>query len=222
MFKKRIFLSFVLPLAIAACSSLNGPDAQAANEFDLSLYSFHANTQSIGGEISYVENYYDKASGSAPIYSPSIMFKNTGLGIDKVATGLEGPSAQYRVLTDTIEENNPSFNDSRTFDRFARLGDSYIDSVYEQIGVAETCALQRHLNSFDLSTATSPIIIANGVYEDVIQVYCDSSFITDGASSPNYSWDRYYAKGVGLIFIDGDWVNLLGEIYAIPEYLVIE
>lgn len=188
-------------------------------EYDLSLYLFHQNLGTENGQSSYTLSYFDKsARKTKAVEFNQFQFVRNGNRIEKTALGLEGIWATYSINDFAIREENPTMDNARSIARFATMGDTYIDNFYANIGVNENCKLEGHFDSFNLSIATGDVKLANDVYEDVIQVYCTSSFVNEDGSRPNFDWKKYYAKGVGLVFLDGDWPNYLGPVYAIARY----
>lgn len=213
MLEARLILTILLVTTASACgTSSSSSGINKADKFDLSLYFFHANTQTPGGEISFVENFYERPSGSGPIESNATTLVNTG-------SGIEDEFNRYVITDNTIEDISITATGSRTLNRFAAPGETYTNDGFEELFLNENCTLRDHYDTFDLSTATGAVTIATDVHEDVIQVRCDSFFtLENGGTKPNYTWDQYYAKGIGLIFLDGTWPNLHGDVFAIPEY----
>jgi len=192
----------------------------------MSLYLFHANTQTVGGEIAFTEKFYDKSSDNEQIHSYVTRHLNTGTSIDSI-----GPDSavllQYVITINSIKQIGVSYNGSEGARRYVGLKEKFSDAINESLGRRDTCTLQNHLDDFDLGTATGPATIATGVYEDVLHLFCNRVLDTEaGGTRTNYSWNSYFAKGVGLIFADGNWVILdtdgnwfdVGDAYLIPEY----
>ncbi len=80
-----------------------------------------------------------------------------------------------------------------------------------------TCVLEEHLPTFYLATATADIALAGGVYDAVIRVQCVTSFINGTTRTPHTTLDSYFAKGVGVIFNEGNMI-LLEDAYIVEEY----
>ena len=239
MRKLNLLLSLVSLIFIGACSdptvfsntdetvATETPiDFQGPDDYDLSLYLFHSNTQAVGGEIAFTEKYYEKFSGNGLIHSRERRYLNTGTSIDSIGSD-NAVLLQYVTTVNSIKEIGVSYNGAQGGIRYAALNDKYIDAVIEDLGRRDTCTLQNHLDEFDLGNATGSAMIATGVYEDVLHVFCNRVLESeDGVTPTNYSWNAYYAKGVGLIFADGNWVILdedanwfvVGDAYLIPEY----
>lgn len=199
---------------------------QGPDDYDLSLYFFHTNTQTPGGEIAFTEKYYEKLVGNGPIHSRTTRYLNTGTSIDSLSTD-NAVFLQYVITVNSIKEIGVSYNGAQTVNRYTKLGEIYLDAVIESLGRRDTCTLQNHLDDFDLGDATGSVTIASGVYEDVLHVFCNRILDSEDDGIPtNYSWNGYYAKDVGLIFADGNWVTLeadsswfvVGDAYLIPEY----
>ena len=138
--------------------------------------------------------------------------------INVQAVGLEGLANQYNVTEDTINDVRPQMGDSRSFSRFARLGDTYLDTEFTSVNVSESCVLSDFFDTFHLSSATGSLRLSNKTYNNVIRVRCISEFTNRSTNRGNYRWSVYYAKGIGPIFKDGNWQNHLGQIYSIYEY----
>ncbi|MEM7258345.1 MAG: hypothetical protein AAF404_13285 [Pseudomonadota bacterium] len=218
MRKTNQLLSVALLISLGACSG-DTEQSTVDDEYDLSLYQFHTNVLTNGGEITITENYYSQSTGEGPVYAPTLRYLNVDGAIQRIS--VSGTVFEQSTITDThIDKEGVSYTGFRRGDRFASIGDTYLDAEVENLTLKQNCTLQNHLESFDLGTATGDHALASGVYEDVIQVYCVSVFTNaDGSTRPNYDWNRYYAKGLGLISIDGRWPNFLtGDIYAIPQF----
>jgi len=199
---------------------------QDPDDYDLALYFFHSNTQTSGGEIAFTEKYYEKPSGDGPIRSRAIKYLNTGTSIE-VIDAENSVLHQFTITINSIKEIGVSFEGAQTIHRFTALGEVYLDAVIESLNRRDTCTLQNHLDVFDLGDAIDSATIATGVYEDVLHVFCNRVLdLQDGGTTTNYSWNAYYANGVGLLFADGNWVVLdennnwldVGNAYLIHEY----
>jgi len=232
-------LPLALLILISACSEssvfTNSEDIdpaettieyQGPDDYDLSLYFFHANTRTVGGEVAFTEKYYEKTSGNELIHSRAKRYLNTGTTIDSI--GSDGVVfLQYAITINSIKEIGVSYTGAQGVLRYAELNEKYLDAVIEQLGRRDTCTLQNHFDDFDLGDATGSATIVTGVYEDVLHVFCKRVLDSeDDGIQTNYSWNAYYAKDVGLIFADGNWVILdadsnwfdVGDAYLIPEY----
>jgi len=151
---------------------------------------------------------------------------NTGSEIESI--GVDNAVIQiYRLTINSIKDIGVSFEGEQTLNRYKALGKGYLDAIIESLGRRDTCTLQSHFDEFDLGDATGSVAIASGVYTDVLQVFCKRVLETeDGVEPTNYSWNAYYANGVGLVFAEGNWVILdednkwfvVGEAYLIPDY----
>jgi len=197
---------------------------QGPNDYDFSLYFFHANTRTTGGEVTFTEKYYEKPAGSKLLYSRVTRHLNTGTYIESIDTN-NAVLLQYLLTINSIKPFGVSYDGAETITRYIELGEGYLDSIVESLGRRDTCTLQNHLDEFDLSEATGAANLATGVYEDVLHVFCKRVLDTDNGGT-NYSWNAYYAKDVGIIFADGAWTVLdsdgnwlnIGDAYLIPEY----
>ena len=198
-----------------------GPD-----DYDLTLYFFHANTRAVGGEITFIENYYDKTIDNELAYSRATRLLNTGTNIESIRSD-NVVFLQYSITVNLIKEVGVSYSGARSVLRYVELGEQYLDAIDEELGRRDTCTLQNHLDEFDLGSATEPASITTGVYNDVLHVFCNRVLdFNDGDTRTNYSWNAYYAKDVGLIFADGNWIVLdaennwfdVGDTYLVPEY----
>ncbi len=244
MHKITLWLPLVLMVFIGACSDSDvftntddtvttntAPDdatieLQGPDDYDLSLYFFHANTKSVGGEIAFTENYYDKSTGNELIHSRATRHLNTGTNIESIRSD-NVVFLQYSITVNSIKEIGVSYPGARSARRYVALGEKYLDAINEELGRRDTCTLQNQLDDFDLGSATESAMVATGVYDDVLHVFCNRVLdVDDGATRTNYSWNAYYAKDVGLIFADGNWIILdadnnwfdVGNAYLIPEY----
>lgn len=201
-------------------------DVPGPDDYDLSQYFFHANTRAVGGEIAFTENYYEKTTGNELAYNRAIRHLNTGTNIESIRSD-NVVFIQYTITVNSIKEIGVSYIGARSARRYVEVGDKYLDAINEDLGRRDTCTLQNHVDEFDLGNATESATIASGVYEDVLHVFCNRVLdLEDGDTRTNYSWNAYYAKDVGLIFADGNWIILdadnnwfdIGDTYLIPEY----
>jgi len=157
----------------ATAIEFKGPD-----DYDLSLYFFHANTQAVGGEITFTEKFYDKSSDNELIHSQITRHLNKGTSIDSINVD-NAVLLQYRITINSIKQIGVSYNGSDGALRYAELNEKFLDAVNEDLGRRDTCTLQDHLDDFDLGSATGAATIATGVYEDVLHVFCNRVLDTE-------------------------------------------
>ncbi len=148
-------------------------------EFDLSEYLFHRNVLTIGGEISFLEKFYDKTpetdeDGSNFLSLSRAFFNNAGV-IEESSFGELDKT--FLISATTIDETFVGNGDFRQSQRFASVGDEYLNADTQPMNLGgqalqqnATCIVQEHFNAFDLSTATDDRMLASGVYEDVLKV----------------------------------------------------
>jgi len=206
-----------LTLSLASCAST--PETVDPNaEFDLSEYLFHKKVNIENGVVNYTEKFFKKDEPPSVAAQYGYQYQRNGNNINVQAVGLEGLANQYNVTEDTINDVRPQMGDSRSFSRFARLGDTYLDTEFTSVNVSESCVLSDFFDTFHLSSATGSLRLSNKTYNNVIRVRCISEFTNRSTNRGNYRWSVYYAKGIGPIFKDGNWQNHLGQIYSIYEY----
>jgi|GEM_PF-5115970 len=200
-----------------------GSGGAVSGNYDLSEYIFPSAVLSNGGEVSFVEKSYSKdAATEGFAISLDRSFSNNNGDIDEYSSG-----ELYRTHVIGNSQIVETFHDpvmSRTSARYANIGDVYMDATTTAasggIFAAEqnaTCELEAHLDSFDLSTATGDQALTSGVYEDVLQVKCVTSFVANSVKSPHTTLTSYFAKGTGVIFNEGN-VIILGDVYLVEEY----
>lgn len=201
------------------------PDSQfpSSGTYDLSLYTFHRNVLSAGGQISFIEKIYGKnESEDGAFISLRRDFTNNNGTIEESSS--DALIKTFTVSSTAINENLLDSGDSRESQRYANIGDVYLNAnstpdPSNPIAVEQnaTCRLEEALDSFDLSTATADLMLASGVYEDVIRVFCVTGFVRGGTVTPHTMLTSYFAKDIGLIFSEGE-VLFLEDVYIIEEY----
>lgn len=216
---RNVVLSmFVLPMASCAIGGRQSAPVDPTADFDLAQYFFHEKISSSDSSVRYTENYYKKNARPAIVLRPEFQYQRSGSTINVQSPGIEGFLSQYTITKDSIKEFRPSINDSRTFHRYARLGETFMDSGFTSVNVSESCVLSDFIETFHLSSATGEMVLSDDTYNDVIRVRCVSEFTSRATNRTNYRWSIYYAKNIGPIFKDGDWANNLGQIYSIYDY----
>ncbi len=201
----------------------NDNSVATSGEFDLSKYLFHDNVLTTGGQINFDEKIFNKDNaGGDSVITLSRSFVNNNGTIEEYSS--DEKIKTFTISSTAINENLLDSANSRTSSRYANIGDTYIDAVStpptnSPIAVEQnaTCVLQEHLATFDLASATADIALASGVYDDVIRVQCVTSFISGTTKSPHTTLNSYFAKGVGVIFNEGN-VFLLEDVYIVEEY----
>jgi len=228
---KNAIVSLIFSASLVGCSNnirtlnTNSPSSNKESvEFDLSQYFYHENLKEVGGRISYKYRHYDRPTGRGLMYLPEAWYVRTTEGIEFLrANG--GAFSRDTIKESTIDKIGVSYESSRVYDRYVRIGEVFTQGERQPNSLRETCTLKNHFDTFDVGAATAYLRISKDVYSDVIQVFCESTFDTsDGGTRPNYSWDQYYARGIGLVYMQGSWPNFqiggdsFDDIFAIPEY----
>jgi len=222
-----IIFSFLIAVVLSGCGNklktldLNSP---STNNDDLSQYFYHENLRDVGGRVSYVHRHYERPTGKGPIEYPTVIYQRTSAGIEN--SDVTGTVFARETINELkIVESGVSSKIKKTFDRYVKPGEVYTNGERQYNSLRETCTLKNHYDTFSIAVATAPVMISSDVYKDVIQVFCDSVFDSaSGETKPNYSWDQYYAKGIGLIYLQGSWPNYttvgsnFDDIFAIPLY----
>lgn len=221
--RKIIVSTFALMLTSCAGTGDSIIGRQAApvdptGEFDLSEYLFHEQVSSETGSMGYTEKYYKKNEDIAVVLQPEFRYIRNGETIDVQSSGIDGLTYQYTVTDSAINEFHPTLDDSRSYERYAQLGDTYLNAELTSVNVNETCVLSEFFETYHLSSATGKLKISNKTYDNVIKVRCRSEFTNRNENRTNYRWNVYYAKDIGPVFKDGNWENYLGNIYAIYDY----
>ncbi len=123
---------------------------------------------------------------------------------------------EFSVSNKSIQEDRS--DNQRLWTRFVGVGDTYLDHKDSRVkGQTEICSLKDHLEKFDLSTVSGKPALATGTFYDVVQVHCEyQAFLKDIGQRFVWKWNKYYAKGNGLIFMDG-WYRPLGQFYGVVE-----
>ncbi len=170
------------------------------------------------GSIGYTEKYYKKNEQANVVLMPEFRFNRNGETIDVQSSGVNGLVSQYTVTDEAITEFRPTIDDSRTYKRYAQLGDTYLNSELTSVNVNENCVLSEFFDTYYLSSATGAMRLSDKQYDNVIKVRCISEFTNRESNRTNFRWNIYYAKDIGPIFKDGNWENYLGQIYAVYDY----
>ena len=216
----RYFALMIQTLLLISCAATKEPTVSIDKDsnFDLTEYMFNKKVHSEGGSLSVVETYYKKSDTDKIALQPRYQFVRTNNEIEVTSQGMEGPLIQYQINANEVVEKRPSIDDARTFNRYARLGDTFLDADYSSVSIRETCKLTEFFETYYLASATGSVSLSRDIYDNVLKVHCESEFYEEGNRRTNYRWNMYYAKDVGIVFKDGDWVNHLGLVYALYDY----
>jgi len=221
----QLIATLVVTLTLISCASTRnaiiGKQADPVDplaEFDLSEYLFHNKLNADGGTAGYTENYFKKSENSSSAARYEYQYQRNGETIDVHSVGLEGIANQYTISEALINDVRPTMGDARSFQRYALIGDTYLDAEFSSVNVNESCVLSAFIEKFHLRSATGSLKLSNNSYSNVIKVRCVSEFTDRVTDRGNYRWNVYYAKGIGPVFKDGNWENHLGQIYAIYDY----
>lgn len=221
----RYVAILVLSLTLTSCASVAnnilGRQADPVDptaEFDLSEYLFHDRVRSVDGVVSYKERFFKKDDPSSVAEQYEYRYQNNNNAIEVQAVGLEGLTQRYTLTDATINEARPTMSDSRSFRRYARMGETYLDADFLNANLHENCMLSEFFDTYHLSSATGTLKLSNKTYTNVIKVRCVSEFTNKSTDRGNFRWNIYYAKGIGPVFKDGNWQNYLGQIYSIYDY----
>jgi len=221
---RQITLS-VAALALMSCASGPAPIFQPpatpvdpTAEFDLAEYLFHNKLNSDEGAAGYTEFYFKKNEPPFPAARYEFESWRNGESIKVQSAGLEGFTNEYTVSENLINDARPNIGDARSFQRYARLGDTYLDAELTSVNLNESCVLAEFFEKYHLRSATGSMKLSDDTYDNVIKVRCVSEFTNRTTDRANYRWNIYYAKGIGPVFKDGNWENHLGQIYSIYDH----
>ncbi len=217
---KRHLCILVLALTHASGCALSPdtPVIDADSNFDLSDYLFHSSLMTEGSSVSFIAKYYKKDNVKEVVVAPTYRYSHNNGQIEVTSLQHDGVISAFDVGKSTIVETHPGLDEQWTISRYARLGDQYLDGRLDSIALNQRCVLLEYFPSYYLSSATGSVAIAQGIYDNVIKVRCESEFVSATDRQNNFRWNIYYAKGVGPIFKDGDWTNHLGLVYTIYDY----
>jgi len=194
---------------------LSDSSKKAQGEYDLSNYFFHANLDIDGGAIEYDIHYHDKDSLKRDIIYSMKRVRN-GNTIEHIQNGKV--VLLYSIGEGDIEKRWPGTDSFRSRIRYVNIGDTFVDNHELRSGVTDNCKVEDHIEEFNVAEATGAKIAPNEMYKDVIHAYCQSKVHDVNGTKDYWTANKYYAYGVGLVAMEGDWVSHFGPFYATVQY----
>ncbi len=192
-------------------------------QFDLADYLFHDNTDTVGGSISYTLKVFSQETGNMILEDTEEVARINDNTI--TFTFAEQLNKSFIIGSSVIEEILHDLDDiSRDTQRFVDIGTTYMDATNtsgnDELMLTQNarCTVIEHLDSFDTSTATGMFALTSGVYQDVLNIRCITSFVSeDGTLAPHTDINHFFARGRGVIFQTGSAL-FIGETYFITEF----
>ena len=200
------------------------PNTDSQGQYDLAQYLFPTDVVASIGDFSFTEKLYSQESGEL-VATLSRRFSNAD-GAEIEEYSFSDKIKLFEIKSTEIEETLLDLNNAtRISARYANIGDTYMNADYtpppsDPIGLSQnaSCKLVNHLESFDLASAAGNFNLGSGDFEDVLEIDCVTSFISDdGQRSEHTSLKHYFVKGLGGIFSEGT-VFLFGDVYIVDEY----
>ena len=216
----RILVTLTLAFTSLGCTILEDepPTIDAQSNFDLSEYLFPDRILTSGEQIVTTETLYRKSNVEQIASQEEYVYSNNNGTIRITDSKTNAAIAQIVITANSIEEQRASSSDIRRFQRVVRLGDTYLDSTDSNQLINETCVLLEYFDTYNLASATGATPISRDTHNNVIKARCESNFLEVNNRRNNFRWNLYYAKGVGLVFKDGNWTENMGLIYGFYRY----
>jgi hypothetical protein len=218
----HLLVVIMLELTLSACggSGDNTDNSSTANnpsgQYDLVDYLFNESLSVVSNSVSYMVTFYDTSDGHQVLQYTDKFEKTFD---DTIYWTTDDVAASTFVITSSsIEETIHSANDEfRISQRYVNVGTEYMNETADTLLAPQnaTCQVIDHHPSIDLSTLTGAFPLAAGIYNDVLEVKCITGFVVQGTNVPHTNLTHYFAKGVGIIFTEGDLL-LFGNVYLIP------
>ena len=224
--KNLILIVYFISSLLSGCGGGGGGEAPAAKtetpppagNYDLNDYIFHQDLRSTGGLISYPVSSYIKSDGSLAVSYNDRFERTTADTIVWQSSG--SPASTFVITPSTIDETVHSAMDAlRASQRFVDVGTKYMDATASLPPIGDQnarCTVLQHHDSIDLSTMTGSFSLASGIYNDVLEVNCITSFVVEGQLGEHTNLRHYFAKNVGVVFTEGNML-FFGEVYIIPK-----
>jgi len=212
----------ILAFTLVACggSGGNSDNSSTSNspsgQFDLVDYYFSETLSVVANSVSYTVNLYDSLDGQQ-VFQDREKFEKTA--DDTILwTSDDMPASTFVITSATIEETLHSDNDElRILQRYVDVGTEYLNKTIDTLLGAQntTCHVVDHHPTVDLSTLTGTYPLAAGIYNDVLEINCVTSFVIHGTLQPHTNLTHYFARNVGVVFSEGLLFGL-GNIYIVP------
>jgi len=192
------------------------PVIDTSGQYDLVDYLFNETLSVTLNSVSYPSTFYNKADGVEVLQYTDKYEKTLD---DTIVWSSDGTLNSTFVITpSTINETVHSANNAlRTTQRFVNVGDVYMNAN-ETTPIAPqnaTCKVVNHHPSIDLGSLTGAFSLATGIYNDVLEVSCVTSFVIEGTNAPHTTLTHYFSRGVGVVLTEGS-VIFFGDVYLIP------
>jgi len=193
-------------------STSNSPSGQ----YDLVEYLFNESLSVLSNSVSYTVTLYNTSNG-LQVFQYTDKYEKTA-GDTIFWTTDDTPASTFVITSSTIDETIHSANNElRISQRYVDVGTEYMNEATDTLLGAQnaTCQVIEHHPTIDLSTLTGAFPLATGIYNDVLEVKCITSFVVQGTLAPHTNLTHYFARGVGVIFTEGE-VLLFGNVYFVP------
>ena len=193
-------------------SNSNGPSGQ----FDLVEYFFNETLSVVGNSVSYTVNLYNISDGQQVLQYTDKFEKTADNTIYWTTDDL--PASTYVITPSTIDETIHSANDEfRESQRYVNVGTEYMNETTDTLLFPQnaTCQVVDHHPTIDLTSLTGTFPLATGIYNDVLEINCVTSFVVQGTMQPHTNLTHYFARNVGVIFSEGLLFGL-GNVYIVP------
>ena len=222
---KHLTIGYLLTILLSACGGGGdgggdsaGNNNNGAGQYDLVDYFFHENLAVTNSTVSYTVSAYSKDTGEQLIQYTDDFEKTAD---DTIVWTSSGEPASTFVITDSrIDETVHSALDApRPNQRFVDVGTEYMDATASLPPFGDQnarCTVTAHHDSIDLATKTDAYNLASGIYNDVLEINCITSFIIEGNLAEHTNLNHYFARNIGLVFTEGN-LFLFGNVYIIPE-----
>ncbi|WP_455220894.1 hypothetical protein [Kaarinaea lacus] len=218
----HLVIVIILALTLAACdgsggnsdnfSTTNDPSGQ----YDLVDYIFNESLSVLSNSVNYTVTLYDTSDGHQ-VFQYIEKFEKTADDTIYWTTD-DTPASTFVITSSSIDETVHSANDElRISQRYVDVGTEYMNETTDTLVGAQnaTCQVVNHHPTIDLSTLTGTFPLASGIYNDVLEVKCITGFVVQATLAPHTNLTHYFAKGVGLIFTEGELL-LFGNVYIVP------
>ena len=220
---EHLVTAIMLAFMLVACggSGGNSDNSSTSNipsgQFDLVDYYFNETLSVVSNSVSYTVNLYDSLDGQQ-VFQDMEKFEKTA--DDTILwTSDDMPASTFVITSATIEETLHSDNDVlRILQRYVDVGTEYMNKTIDTLLGPQntTCHVVDHLPAIDLGTLTGTFPLATGIYTDVLEIKCVTSFVVQGTMQPHTNLTHYFARNVGVIFSEGLLFGL-GNVYIVPS-----
>lgn len=218
----QLVIVISLELTLTACGGSGGNSDNStttnipSGQYDLVDYFFSESLSVVSNSVSYMVTFYNKSDGQQ-VAQYTDKFEKTF--DDTIYWTTDDIAASTFVITpSSIEETIHSANDEfRISQRYVNVGSEYMNATTDTLLAPQnaTCEVIDHHPSVDLSTLTGTFPLATGIYNDVLEINCVTSFVIQGTTVPHTNLVHYFAKDVGVIFTEGELLGF-GNVYMVP------